>query len=163
LSSSPPEIEKIKKMVVLSGQNQILQFAKPDSLIFSDRTKIENREDGPSGFNQFFSPFVIKHQKGVVEVFKRALLIIFTFFSACFVVFIILRISRRRGVKRRGVCVGWTSLFAIPKSKFVEACVTVPLLHQVLYFKERHHFFKGLHLQAFFAFRGNGRARGLKV
>jgi hypothetical protein len=84
----------------------------------------------------------MKHQREVGQVFKRALLIISTSFSACVIVFIILRISRRRGVKRRRVRVGWTDLSTIAKSKAAEACVAIPLLHGVLDFKMSHSCFK---------------------
>jgi hypothetical protein len=55
---------------VLFEQNQMLQFAKQDSMIFSDRMELEKIRNGPSRFNRVFSPFVMKHQKEVGEVFK---------------------------------------------------------------------------------------------
>jgi hypothetical protein len=126
----------------------MLRFAKPDSTIFPKRTEIKNRRAEPWSFNRFFSPFVIKHQKEVREVFNKAILTIFTFFSSLFVVFIILRRVRGR----------WTSKSTVAKSETTKACVTIPLMHWVLHLKSSHPLLKGLNLGPLFTFRGNGRS-----
>jgi hypothetical protein len=46
-------------------------WAKPDSLIFLDRTELEKQGARPSCFDRCFSPFVIKQQKYVEEFFMR--------------------------------------------------------------------------------------------
>jgi hypothetical protein len=92
-----------------------------------------------------------------------ASLIVFTFFVAFLIVFIIVSMSRWRGVKRRRVRWGWTSRSTIVQSKPTKSCVTIPLLHQVFNLKSSNHFFKGFNLWAFFSPGGNGRARGLQV
>jgi hypothetical protein len=60
----------------------------------------------------------------------------------------------------RGGCIGHAT---IVKAEVVEACITIPLLHQSVYIEQSNPFFKRLDLSAFFSLRGNGRARKLEV
>jgi hypothetical protein len=147
---------------VLFEQNQMLQFAKQDGLIFSDRMELEKIRNGPSRFNRVFSPFVMKHQKEVGEVFKwlhssSSLSSPLSSFSSS------LWGWARGGESNGGVRAGWTGLLTIAKSEATEASFTIPLLHQVLNFKLSHPLLKRFNLGAFFSLGSNRRVSGLMV
>jgi hypothetical protein len=46
-----------------AGQNWIVQFAKPNSLVFPDRTELNTKELGLQALIDISPSFVIKHQK----------------------------------------------------------------------------------------------------
>jgi hypothetical protein len=63
MSSSPllQGNEKIDKNS--AGQNQIVQFVKPDNSVFLDRTELNTKELSLHTLIDISPPFVIKHQK----------------------------------------------------------------------------------------------------
>jgi hypothetical protein len=80
-----------------TGQNQTVQFVKPDSPIFSDRTKLNTKELGLQALIDISPPLSLSTKKcwgGLLEA--SVIVIVFTFYY-------ILQICRRRGVKRRRV------------------------------------------------------------
>jgi hypothetical protein len=80
-----------------TGQNQTVQFVKPDSQIFSDRTKLNTKELGLQALIDISPPLSLSTKKcwgGLLEA--SVIVIVFTFYY-------ILQICRRRGVKRRRV------------------------------------------------------------
>jgi hypothetical protein len=94
---------------------------------------------------------------------QEASFLIFTFFTAFLVVFIIVSMSRMRGVKRRRVRGRWTSRPTVVKSEAAKACVSIPLLHQIFHFKASHPFFKRLNFWGLFFLGSNKRARRLQI
>jgi hypothetical protein len=94
---------------------------------------------------------------------QEASLIVFSLFSTFFAIFIILLICRRRGVKGwrvRGECTGCATKV---KMKAAEACISIPLLHRILFIKVSNPFFIGFNIWAFFSLGSNRRTRGLQV
>jgi hypothetical protein len=89
--------EKIDKNS--AGQNQIVRFAKSDSLIFPDTAGLNTKELGLQALIDISPPLSLSTKKcrgGLLEASLIVFVFVFAFFN-------ILRICRRRGVKRRSV------------------------------------------------------------
>jgi hypothetical protein len=99
MSSSPllQGNEKIDKNS--AGQNQIVQFAKPDNSVFLDRTELNTKELSLHTLIDISPPLSLSTKKcwgGLLEASLIIIVFIFAFYY-------ILWICRRRVVKRRRV------------------------------------------------------------
>jgi hypothetical protein len=132
----------------MSRPNWMLRFAKPNSLVFPNRTALDKEKLEPWSFNRLSPPLSLSTKKSWGGLWKASL-IIFILFATLFS--IIMSVRQRRGIKRRRVRGGCTGHATIIKAETIEACIAVPLLHQSLYIKASNPFFKWLNFQAFFS------------
>jgi hypothetical protein len=129
--------------------------------VFPNKTELKNQRARPSSFNRLSPPFSWSTKKESGRSTRRlysspSFSSPFYSLSSSLWVWAGVECQTMEDEMRMGSS-------TIVKSKTTKACVAVPLLHGVLNLRTSHPFFKCLYFGAFFAFRGYGWVRGLKI